>query len=144
MTHDGRRVWAATGARLVARDIATIGDVADMTMEELTESFGKSYAQFLHEASHAWFNGALLADRWSNEAFASDYGTQAILARPIDKGFNRLAWIFPYLVGISGAFAAVVLARRWSRRPATDAAPVTTPQSDDLRARLDDELRDLD
>ena len=51
-------------------------------------------------------------------AFASDYGTQAILARPIDKGFNRLAWIFPYLVGIAGACAAVVIARRWSRVPA--------------------------
>ena len=28
----------------------------------------------LHEAAHAWFNGALLADRWANEAFASFYG----------------------------------------------------------------------
>ena len=27
----------------------------------------------LHEAAHAWFNGSLLADRWSNEAFASYY-----------------------------------------------------------------------
>ena len=31
----------------------------------------------LHEVSHAWFNGALLADRWSNEAFASYYGAAA-------------------------------------------------------------------
>lgn len=31
----------------------------------------------LHEAAHAWFNGALLADRWANEAFASYYGLQA-------------------------------------------------------------------
>jgi hypothetical protein len=28
----------------------------------------------LHEASHAWFNGSLLADRWANESFASYYG----------------------------------------------------------------------
>ena len=28
----------------------------------------------LHEAAHGWFNGSLLADRWSNEAFASYYG----------------------------------------------------------------------
>ena len=28
-------------------------------------------------------------------AFASDYGRQEILARPIDKGFNRLAWLVP-------------------------------------------------
>jgi hypothetical protein len=31
----------------------------------------------LHESSHAWFNGSLLADRWSNEAFASYYGAAA-------------------------------------------------------------------
>ncbi len=31
----------------------------------------------LHEASHAWFNGALLADRWANEAFASYYALAA-------------------------------------------------------------------
>ena len=78
-------------------------------------------------------------------AFAADYGTQAILARPIDKGFNRLAWLFPYLVGLSGAVAAVgdrapLVAHAGRRTPArrrrqADAA---------LRTRLDDELRDLD
>jgi hypothetical protein len=31
----------------------------------------------LHEAAHAWFNGDLLADRWSNEAFASWYALAA-------------------------------------------------------------------
>jgi len=31
----------------------------------------------LHEAAHAWFNGALLADRWANEAFASYYALEA-------------------------------------------------------------------
>ena len=31
----------------------------------------------LHEAAHAWFNGSLLGDRWSNEAFASYYATVA-------------------------------------------------------------------
>ncbi|MEO5884871.1 MAG: hypothetical protein ABIQ58_05080 [Candidatus Limnocylindrales bacterium] len=30
----------------------------------------------LHEAAHSWFNGSLLADRWSNEAFASYYATE--------------------------------------------------------------------
>jgi hypothetical protein len=29
----------------------------------------------LHESSHAWFNGQLLADRWANEAFASYYAS---------------------------------------------------------------------
>jgi hypothetical protein len=31
----------------------------------------------LHEAAHGWFNGALLADRWANEAFASYYAERA-------------------------------------------------------------------
>jgi hypothetical protein len=38
------------------------------------------YAQpmvVLHEASHVWFNGSLLADRWANEAFASYYALAA-------------------------------------------------------------------
>ncbi|MBA2373129.1 MAG: hypothetical protein H0V74_02855, partial [Chloroflexi bacterium] len=29
-----------------------------------------------HEGAHAWFNGALLVDRWANEAFASYYAAE--------------------------------------------------------------------
>jgi cytochrome c-type biogenesis protein CcmF len=77
-------------------------------------------------------------------AFATDYGTQAILARPIDKGFNRLAWFFPYLIGISGAVGAVVIARRWSRRSEPAEPSAAAHEDAALRTRLDDELRDLD
>lgn len=31
----------------------------------------------LHEAAHAWFNGALVSERWAGEAFASWYALQA-------------------------------------------------------------------
>jgi hypothetical protein len=34
----------------------------------------------LHEAAHGWFNGALLVDRWANEAFASYYAERAAKA----------------------------------------------------------------
>ena len=37
--------------------------------------------------------------------FIAQYGSQEPLAAPIDKGFNRLAWLFPYLVGATGAVA---------------------------------------
>ena len=79
-------------------------------------------------------------------AFAADYGTQAILARPIDKGFNRLAWFVPYALGISGAFLAVFIARRWSRQgpPAGSASAPAAGDDPELRTRLDHELRDLD
>jgi cytochrome c-type biogenesis protein CcmF len=75
-------------------------------------------------------------------AFVDEFG-QEILMSPIDKGFNRLAWLFPYLVGASGAVAVGVAAIRWSRRRE---APAEAPAPADpaLDERLDDELRNLD
>ena len=76
-------------------------------------------------------------------AFVSDFGSQAVLTAPIDKGFNRLAWLFPYVVGVVGLIAIVVTARRWSSGPALAAAG-DAGIDPTLNARLDDELRDLD
>lgn len=66
---------------------------------------------------------------------------------PIDRGFNRLAWLLPYLLGASGLVMIGAAALKWSRRPAARAgraeqAPV--PVDSELEKRLDDELRDLD
>ena len=66
------------------------------------------------------------------EAFAAEFGSQAILAAPIDRGFNRLAWLVPYLT-----------ARRWSNR-AVPAVAGDTGLDPALSARLDDELSNLD
>jgi cytochrome c-type biogenesis protein CcmH/NrfF len=78
-------------------------------------------------------------------AFVKDYGSQEVLAAPIDKGFNRLAWLFPYLLGGVGAVAIAIAARRWSRRESDSQSPAPTDSQDDaLTQRLDDELRDLD
>ena len=77
--------------------------------------------------------------------FIAKYGSQEPLGAPIDKGFNRLAWLFPYLVGASAAVAVTFAAMRWSKRD--QAAPETAaPAAADstLESRLDDELRDLD
>jgi cytochrome c-type biogenesis protein CcmF len=77
--------------------------------------------------------------------FIAQYGSQEPLGAPIDKGFNRLAWLFPYLVGASGAVAVALVAMRWSKRehqtPEAAGAAVEDPS---LGSRLDDELRDLD
>jgi cytochrome c-type biogenesis protein CcmF len=80
-------------------------------------------------------------------AFAADHGGQDILTSPIDEGFNRLAWLFPYAIGIVGAATIAVVAKRWSRHDLTameagSAAPSAI--NDALKGRLDDELRDLD
>jgi cytochrome c-type biogenesis protein CcmF len=75
--------------------------------------------------------------------FIAQYGSQEPLGAPIDEGFNRLAWLFPYLVGGSGAVAVALVAMRWSKRAPAKAerAPAEDPS---LGSRLDDELRDLD
>jgi cytochrome c-type biogenesis protein CcmF len=80
------------------------------------------------------------------DAFVADHGGQDVLAAPIDKGFNRLAWALPYVAGVTGAGLVALVARRWTRRegPAADpGAPDPSPE-DALVARLNDELRDLD
>jgi cytochrome c-type biogenesis protein CcmH/NrfF len=79
-------------------------------------------------------------------SFVQEFGGQDILAAPIDKGFNRLAWFFPYLIGATGAASVAVVAFRWSRREDGEESPAARPEAEspDLTARLDDELRDLD
>jgi cytochrome c-type biogenesis protein CcmF len=75
--------------------------------------------------------------------FVTKYGSQEMLGAPLDRGFNRLAWLFPYLVGATGAVAIGFAAVRWSRRSAS-AEDATAPTDPELESRLDDELRSLD
>jgi hypothetical protein len=84
------------------------------------------------------------------------YGSQEVLAAPIDKGFNRLAWFLPYAVGLVGILVVGSVALRWTRQSHSASssgiapgAPVEGAPGDDTatqqrRERLDDELRDLD
>jgi cytochrome c-type biogenesis protein CcmH len=78
--------------------------------------------------------------------FIAKYGSQEPLAMPLDEGFNRLAWLFPYLLGISGAVVVGTVALRWSSREASEeSVPLAATVVDaKLAARLDDELRNLD
>jgi len=76
--------------------------------------------------------------------FITKYGSQEPLGAPIDKGFNRLAWLFPYVVGASGAVAVALVARRWSKREAKESTPELPAEDPALQSRLEDELRDLD
>ena len=61
------------------------------------------------------------------------------------EGFNRLAWAFPYAVGLLGLGGATAIAVRWSRSAQpTLSATAATPIDPALEQRLADELRDLD
>jgi cytochrome c-type biogenesis protein CcmH/NrfF len=82
-------------------------------------------------------------------AFVREYGEEVLLEPP-DRGFNKLAWFFPYLMGAAGATVIGLVAWRWSHAPHEAAAPGApgapgAPAEDAaLKERLDDELRDLD
>jgi cytochrome c-type biogenesis protein CcmH/NrfF len=83
--------------------------------------------------------------------YIAKYGSQEPLASPIDSGFNRLAWVFPYVLGSGGLVLVGMVAVKWSRRSAegakADGVKVTAPSPAEdaaLESRLDDELRDLD
>jgi cytochrome c-type biogenesis protein CcmF len=80
--------------------------------------------------------------------FIKKYGSQIALASPIDKGFNRLAWLFPYSAGLVAVMALGYGAYRLSRRPASQRLASTGPEvavtDPDLHDKLDDELRNLD
>jgi cytochrome c-type biogenesis protein CcmF len=79
--------------------------------------------------------------------FIAAYGSQEPLGAPLDEGFNRLAWLFPYLVGLGCLVGVGGVAVRWSRRgtvAAIEAAPAPETIDAELDARLDDELRNLD
>jgi cytochrome c-type biogenesis protein CcmH/NrfF len=78
-------------------------------------------------------------------SFIKEYGGQDVLGAPIDEGFNRLAWLFPYLVGACGAIVVGLTAVRLTRqRPAADGGDAAVPSDPSLDDRLDDELRNLD
>jgi cytochrome c-type biogenesis protein CcmF len=82
------------------------------------------------------------------EYFIKKYGSQIALASPIDKGFNRLAWLFPYSLGVVAASGLGYAAYKLSRRPASASTSAPTERSSEedseLADKLDDELRSLD
>ena len=48
--------------------------------------------------------------------FIQTYGT-TVLTVPTDHGFNRIAWIMPYLALVLGIGAVTLLAGTWRKRP---------------------------
>jgi cytochrome c-type biogenesis protein CcmF len=94
---------------------------------------------------------ALVAEGRDRESiiqqFVTDWGSQEVLAAPINRGFNRLAWLLPYAGGLVGIGFVAGIAIRWTRRRMDPAAmpPATSiPADPELEGRLDDELRELD
>jgi cytochrome c-type biogenesis protein CcmH/NrfF len=79
------------------------------------------------------------------QSFVQKYGPTVLLA-PTTTGFNRLAWVMPYLALVLGLTTVILIVRTWRMRPlampAGGVAPVSGPEFERFRdqARRDTEL----
>jgi cytochrome c-type biogenesis protein CcmH len=70
------------------------------------------------------------------QGFVQNYGP-TVIAAPTAKGFNRVAWIMPFVALAFGMVFVVIVVRAWKNKPAPALADgITIPTGDEL-----DELR---
>lgn len=76
------------------------------------------------------------------QAFVQKYGT-TVIAAPTTTGFNRVAWIMPFLALVLGLVTTALIVRAWKDRPAPAAPggvlPVTGPELDTYRRQAREE-----
>jgi cytochrome c-type biogenesis protein CcmH len=60
------------------------------------------------------------------QSFVQKYGPTVLLA-PTATGFNRLAWVMPYLALVLGLITVVLIVRAWKMRPLAVAGRGTVP-----------------
>jgi len=76
-------------------------------------------------------------------SFVTEFG-EKVLSSPTMQGFNLLAWVTPFaVILIAGLSIMIVVRRRVHQHPE---APIPTPAglTDEMRARLERELTDID
>ena len=77
------------------------------------------------------------SDDLALQAFVQKYGT-TVIAAPTTTGFNRVAWIMPYLALVLGLTTVVLIVRTWRNRPlvlpAGSVAPVSGAELEHFRA----------
>jgi cytochrome c-type biogenesis protein CcmH/NrfF len=71
------------------------------------------------------------SDSLVQQAFVQKYGP-TVLAAPTTAGFDRTAWIFPFVAFGLGVTGVVLVVRAWRKRPATAPVGAVAIRSDDL------------
>jgi cytochrome c-type biogenesis protein CcmH/NrfF len=76
---------------------------------------------------------AAAIDRGDNDdlvlqSFVQKYGP-TVLAAPLKTGFDRVAWIVPYLAMVLGIAGVIVIVRAWRARPLVAHADAVAPAS---------------
>jgi len=74
------------------------------------------------------------------QGFVQKYGN-TVLAAPTTTGFNRIAWIMPFVIFTLSIGAVVVVIRTWKLRVgastlAAERAAAADPRMDDIRERI--------
>jgi len=72
--------------------------------------------------------------------FIEKYGT-TVLAAPTHSGFDRVAWLMPYLLFIVGVGGFVAVVQLWRKRQATAPGVAATGLSSDELSRLREQAR---
>lgn len=62
------------------------------------------------------------------QSLVQKYGT-TVMAAPTDKGFNRVAWIMPYVALVLGLITVTMIVRAWKNRPLVLPADAVPPVS---------------
>jgi len=94
-------------------------------------------AQIRDELSQGWTDQQII------DYFVAQYG-ERVLAEPQRKGFTSLVWFLPVVAVLLGLGIVYEILRGWrSRRPAPAAIPVSPHIPDELREKIERELRDL-
>ena len=66
------------------------------------------------------------ADDLVLQSFVQKYGP-TVLAAPTKSGFNRVAWIMPYVALLAGLIGVGYLVRIWKSRPLVLPTEIPTP-----------------
>ena len=64
-----------------------------------------------------------------------------MLAAPPNRGFNRVAWLMPYLALLAGITLVVFIVWMWRKRPIVAHASVPAPVRGDELARFREQAR---
>jgi cytochrome c-type biogenesis protein CcmH/NrfF len=84
------------------------------------------------------------SDSLVQQAFVQKYGP-TVLAAPTNTGFNRTAWIVPFIALFAGLLAVIAVVRSWKNRPAPAIAdglrPVRGAELEKFRDQADKETK---
>ena len=80
------------------------------------------------------------SDNAVTQFFVQTYGT-LVLAAPPNRGFNRIAWLMPYLALLAGITLVVFIAWMWRKRPVRVHASVPAPLHGEELARFREQAR---